>query len=102
MSKEYSFKGTVKDVLGIEEVGQNGLKKNSVVFTVKDGEYENDVVVDFMKERAEKVDALVPGESVEVYFNFRSNQSSGGRWFTNISGWKWNVLEPNGNVDPSY
>jgi len=103
MSKEYSVTGTIKEVQGVQEVGANKTPKNTVVVNVQDGEYEHDIAIDFFKERANKVDELVPGQQVEVYFNIRSNQGSGDRWFTNLTGWKWNVVgAPVQTDEPAY
>lgn len=92
MSKEYSITGTVKNVQDVQLVGANQTPKNTAIFTVKDGEYENEIAIDFFKERAEKATDLNPGDQVEVFFNIRSNEGTNDRWFTNLTGWKWNKV----------
>jgi hypothetical protein len=91
----FKVKGKVKEILGTEAVGQNGTLKNTVIVTTRDGEYDTDIAIDFMKEKADLVDSKVKvGDEVEIDFNLRSNQASGGRWFTNANGWKFSVIKP--------
>lgn len=80
-------KGTVKSV-GEVETFDSGFQKCTVVFEEQDGQYTNDIAIDFLKQKADAASKMQEGEVLEVHCNIRSNESNG-RWFTNVNGWKW-------------
>lgn len=86
-------KGTVKSVGEVETFG-SGFQKCTVVFEEQDGQYTNEIAIDFVKDKAFKASKMAEGETFEVHCNVRSNERNG-KWYTNVSGWKWNDV--NGN-----
>lgn len=88
-----TIKATVKSV-GEVETFNSGFQKCTVVFEEQDGQYTNDIAVDFVKDKADAACKMVEGEQYEVHCNIRSKEANG-KWFTNVIVWKWNDV--NGN-----
>jgi len=85
----YTTKGTVKDVLKTQSFGDNSMKV--LVIKVKDGQYENDLALDFWNDKAKLLDNVSIGDEVEVSFDVRSREYNG-KYFTNAGGYKVDVL----------
>jgi len=89
MSKEYTAKGKVIHVGGLEKF-ESGFQKRQIVIEIEDNGYTDNLAMDVIKDKADAAGNLNRGDQVEVSFNIRSNEHNG-RYFTNLNCWKWNV-----------
>lgn len=78
--------GTIKHI-GQIETGSNDFKKRTVVVTVQNGNYSDDVAVELYKDRVSIADGLGEGQTVTAHINLRSREYNG-RWYTNAICWK--------------
>lgn len=90
MSDTFVFKGVAKKKGEVEEISDK-FQKRGVTFTVQDGQYENDIHVEFVNGHADASDNITEGSTYEVNCNIRSREYND-RWFTSVSGWKWNKV----------
>jgi len=79
----------------IHQIGEtvtfpSGFSKRLCVVTYTDGNYENFLAIDFLKDKGSELDNLVVGQIVTISYNLRSNENPNkpGQWFTNPSAWK--------------
>lgn len=86
----YQVQGTVKEV-GSTETFNSGSSKKSLVLTVKNGQYEDDLALDFWKDKVDLLNQVSIGDSVEVNFDVRSREYNG-KYYTNCNGYKLNTL----------
>ncbi len=85
------YTGVIKFISPKEEVGANGLVKQTVVLEeITDREFKGWLAVDFFKEKTELLDGIKTGDTVTAYINTRVNESKtqAGRFFNSISCWK--------------
>jgi hypothetical protein len=85
------YTGIVKAIGPREEVGANGLVKQTIVLEEStDREFKGGLAVDFFKEKTELLDGIKVGDMVTAYLNTRVNESKtqAGRFFNSISCWK--------------
>lgn len=80
-----SIHGTVVEVGQVEQVTQK-FAKQSVVIEIQDGQYTNNLALEFKDSAPNDV---AKGVSGTFHLNLRSNQSQTGRWFTNAMCWKF-------------
>ena len=99
----YKIVGKVKDVVFSESAYDSKYDVYQVVIevktVVKDKEYDNSTAIDFRKEIYGDIsDKIKAGDVVEIDFNLLSNFAKTGKWFTNVSGFKYNVLSSSGSA----
>ncbi len=85
------YTGIVKAIWPKEEVGANGLVKQTLVLEEStDREFKGGLAVDFFKEKTELLEGIKVGDIVTAYLNTRVNESKtqAGRFFNSISCWK--------------
>lgn len=82
----YELTGTVK-VIGEQQTFSSGFTKKEMVVTVADGNYPQDISLEFLKEKADLLNDLNVGDSVTVTFDIRGREYNG-RYFNNLVGWK--------------
>lgn len=75
----------------VKEVGEtvtfaSGFSKRTLVVTTDD-KYPQDIPVDFVKEKGEKLDGLAAGQDVEVFYNLRGSEYKG-KYYVSLDGWK--------------
>jgi|SaaInl5LU_22_DNA_1037371.scaffolds.fasta_scaffold40606_4 hypothetical protein len=86
-----NVKGKIKEIGEIQTIGANGFRKRCIVVT-EEGQYPNDIAIDFVQDKCEILNQYKINQSVDIGINLRSN-SSNGKWFTNVVGWKISILE---------
>lgn len=99
----YKIVGKVKEVLFSESAYDSKYDVYQVVLevktAVKDKEYDNSTAIDFKKEIYGDISGKIQvGDVVEIDFNLLSNFAKTGKWFTNIAGFKYNVLSSNAST----
>src|SRR6056300_90936 len=82
----YELSGTVK-VIQQPQSFASGFSKREMVVTVQDGNYPQDINLEFVKDKADLLDALSVGDSVKVWFDIRGREHNG-RYYNNLSAWK--------------
>ena len=82
----YELTGTIK-VIGELQTFGSGFTKKEMVITVPDGNYPQDISLEFLKDKADLLGALQVGQTVTVTFDIRGREYNG-RYFNNLVGWK--------------
>ena len=82
----YELTGKIK-IIQEEQTFDNGFSKREMVVTVEDGNYPQDINLEFVKDKAKLLDDLQPGQEVTVTFDIRGREYNG-RYFNNLQGWK--------------
>lgn len=82
----YELTGTVK-VIQQPQTFSSGFSKRELVVTVQDGNYPQDINLEFVKDKADLLDALSVGDSVKIWFDIRGREHNG-RYYNNLSAWK--------------
>lgn len=86
MSASYELEGVVK-LIGETRTFASGFTKRELVVTVEDGQYPQDINIEFHQDNVAKLDEISEGDLVEVSFNIRGREYNG-RYFNNLVGWK--------------
>lgn len=82
----YELTGTVK-LIGELQTFNSGFSKKEMVVTVEDGNYPQDISLEFLKEKAELLNNVNIGQTVTVTFDIRGREYNG-RYFNNLVGWQ--------------
>ena len=82
----YELTGKIK-IIQEEKTFDSGFSKREMVVTVADGNYSQDINLEFVKDKAKLLDDLQPGQEVTVTFDIRGREYNG-RYFNNLQGWK--------------
>lgn len=82
----YELTGKIK-IIQEEQTFASGFSKREMVVTVEDGNYPQDINLEFVKDKAKVLDDLQPGQEVTVTFDIRGREYNG-RYFNNLQGWK--------------
>lgn len=97
----YELTGTVK-IIQEPQTFASGFSKRELIVTVPDGNYPQDISLEFLKEKADLLNDLNVGDEVTVSFNLRGREYNG-KYYNNLTGWK---LQKGGQQDnsskPSY
>jgi Protein of unknown function (DUF3127). len=97
---DYEFTGTVKKVGDVQMVGSNGFSKRELIVTSEEERYPQVVAFEFLKERAEQLDAVKENERVTVRFDISGREwtSPDGtvKYFNSLRGWKVERLDESG------
>ena len=86
MSQAYELIGSIK-VIGDIQSFNSGFSKRELVVTIPDGNYPQDICVEFHKDRADLLNALAIGDHVKVTFNLRGREYNG-RYYNTLVAWK--------------
>jgi single-strand DNA-binding protein len=85
------MKGTIKRIEPVQVVSDK-FKKQELILTVMDGQYEQTISVEFQQDKIELLESVAPGQEVEVLYNVRGREwtSPKGevRVFNTLVGWK--------------
>ena len=86
------MKGTIKRIEPVQVVSEK-FKKQELILTVQDGQYEQTVSIEFQQDKTELLDSFAPGQEVEIEYNLRgrewTNPKDGAvRVFNTLAGWK--------------
>lgn len=91
------IQGRIKTIFATETVGQNGFQKRDVVITT-DGQYPQDIIIQFAQGYCALLDNLQIGQIVKVHFNLQGREwtSPQGevKYFNTVVGWKIEVVQP--------
>ncbi len=82
----YELTGKVK-LIQETQTFNSGFTKREMVVTVEDGNYPQDISLEFLKDKIGLLDSLSVGQSVTVSFDIRGREYNG-RYFNNLVGWK--------------
>ncbi len=91
-----NIKGTVKRIEPINNV-TDSFKKQELILSVQDGQYEQTICVEFQQDNCSKLDSFAPGQEVDVQINLRGREWTNPkpkkgqnpvRVFNTIVGWK--------------
>lgn len=85
----YSITGTVKEIMP-SITGQSpkgNWKKQLVIIESQDGDYKNDLVVQFFGDKVDLVSKLGVGEEKTFHFNLKSRKVNE-NWYTEATVWK--------------
>ena len=91
MSESYELEGKVK-VVGETQTFGSGFQKRELVVTVEYGKYPQDINIEVVQDKIEKLDGLSAGTEVLVKFNLRGREYNG-RYFNSLQGWFLKVLD---------
>ncbi len=82
----YELTGKVK-LIQEAQTFNSGFTKREMVVTVEDGNYPQDISLEFLKDKISLLDSLSVGQTVTVSFDIRGREYNG-RYFNNLVGWK--------------
>ena len=89
MSESINIAGLVINK-GEVETFASGFCKQTIVIEVADGNYSQELPVEFMKEGIAKLEPVNVGDEVVAAINLRGREYNG-KWFVNLTGWKIDV-----------
>lgn len=94
MSQEIVLKGRVKKINPLESF-DSGFEKQTIVITELEGNYPQDLPIDFVKDKIAKLDSIKIDDVVEVKINFRGSEYNGKNYLS-LQGWflKIEIQEP--------
>ena len=81
----FELKGTLK-VINDTVTFDSGFQKREFVVTTE-GEYPQDIKLEFTKEKTQLLNTAKVGDSVNVAFNLRGNEFKG-KYYVNLQAWK--------------
>lgn len=82
----YELTGTVK-IIQDPQTFASGFTKRELIVTVPDGNYPQDISLEFLKDKADLLNELSVGDEVTVSFNLRGREYNG-KYYNNLTGWK--------------
>jgi len=82
----YQLSGTIKTIFE-EQTFKSGFSKREFVVTTKDGKFTQDICLGCLKEKAQLLDSVKPGDEVTVHFDINGREYNG-RYFVNLNAWK--------------
>jgi hypothetical protein len=100
----YDYTGVVEVIGETKAFGANGFTKRELVVgndVDSPNKYPNPVLFTFKKERCSLVDAVKQGDRVKIQFTIdgrRWDGPNGTRYFTDLTGWKIDVLNADGTA----
>lgn len=100
----YDYTGVVEVIGETKAFGANGFTKRELVVgndVDSPNKYPNPVLFTFKKERCSLIDAVKQGDRVKVQFTIdgrRWDGPNGTRYFTDLTGWKIDVLNADGTA----
>jgi hypothetical protein len=82
------------EVINIGEVENfaSGFSKRILVVKTDDDKYPQEIPIEFVKDKAQKLDALSVGDHVTVPVDIRGNEHNG-KWYLNLTGWRVEGLD---------
>ncbi len=79
--------GSIIHIGNTETVGSAGTFKKRLLVVKTNGEYPQEVPIDFVQDKCEVLDKYAIGESVKVDINIRGNKYND-KWYCNLNGWR--------------
>ena len=100
------IQGTIKKIEDTKSFGSSGFRKRELVVTT-DEQYPQHLLVEFVQDKTELLDAFKVGQAVKVSIDLRGREwtSPQGevKYFNSIQGWRIENLQPasaDGNMPP--
>jgi len=99
----YEYKGVVEEVGETKSFGANGFTKRDLVVgndVDSTNKYPNPVLFTFKKDNCNLLNAVKKGDRVNIRFSIdgrRWDGPNGVRYFTDLTGWKIDVLNADGS-----
>jgi len=81
----FKISGTITKIFPSETKGT--FTKREFVVSVQEGNYTNELLLQFTKDKCSLLDKYEVGKSVEVDFNLSSKEYNG-KYYTNANAWK--------------
>jgi len=78
----YDLTGKVK-LVQEPQTFSSGFTKREVVVTVEDGKYPQEIVLEFLQDKASLLDNVSEGQEIKVFFDIRGREYNG-RYFNNL------------------
>ena len=98
-----NISGIIKLINETKEYGSNGFKKREIVVTTQE-QYPQNIMVEFIQDRCELLDAFNTGDFVKVDINLRGrewvNKDGETKYFNSIQGWRIEKTQQEGNSLP--
>ncbi len=98
-----NISGIIKLINETKEYGSNGFKKREIVVTTQE-QYPQNIMVEFIQDRCELLDAFNTGDFVKVDINLRGrewvNKDGETKYFNSIQGWRIEKTQQEGNPLP--
>ena len=66
---------------------ESGFKKQVLVLTVKDGNYEQHIPIQFFKDATDLLNDFEPGQQCEIDINIKGSEWND-KYYAEIQGWK--------------
>ncbi len=82
----YELTGKVK-LVQEPQTFASGFTKREVVITVEDGQYAQDINLEFLQDKVSLLDNVSEGQELTATFDIRGREYNG-RYFNNLVGWK--------------
>lgn len=82
----YELTGKIK-LIQETQTFNSGFTKREMVVTVEEGNYPQDINLEFLKDKISLLDSLSVGQTVTVSFDIRGREYNG-RYFNNLVGWR--------------
>ena len=82
---ELHLTGTIK-VIGKTQEFDSGFKKRQFVITTP-GDYEQDIALEFFRDKCDVLNKYKVGDSVDVWFNVTGNEYNG-KYYVNLNAWR--------------
>lgn len=93
------IKGIIK-VIGEFQTFESGFTKQQIVVT-EEGQYPNDLAIDFLKDKADYLQNFKVGDNVNVSVNIKGSEYQG-KYYVGLNGWKITANNPqSGTTNPS-
>ena len=87
---EMKIKGTIK-LINETQTFDSGFQKREFVVTTKE-QYPQDLKIELIKDKCDKLDSFGEGQEVEVAINLRGNEYNG-KYYVNLQAWKIDALQ---------
>lgn len=96
------IQGRIKMIDETRTYGSNGFRKREVVITTEE-QYPQDILVEFVQDKTNLLDAFQVGQQVRISINLRGrewvNPQGETKYFNSIQGWRIEKLETAGSGD---
>lgn len=90
------IQGTIKLIDETKTYGNNGFRKREVVVTT-DEQYPQHILVEFVQDKTDLLDAFKVGQTVKISINLRgrewTNPQGETKYFNSIQGWRIEKLQ---------
>lgn len=82
----YELSGTIK-IINDTQSFASGFSKRELIVTVPDGNYPQDISLEFLNDKVDLLNDFQVGDEVTVAFNLRGREYNG-KYYNNLIAWK--------------